>query len=94
VSQQTTSTQITEMAKRRARDMAVLERIDKDKLHMADIIARIKAQLRAEFPRLFETPDHLPPLRWENHRVDLETGARDPPVRGLPRMSKAEIDET
>ena len=93
-SQQTTSTQKTKMAKRKVRDMAVQEQIEKDKLRMADSSARIKDQLRAEFPRLFETPDHLPPLRWENHRVDLETGARYPPVRGLPRMSKAEMDET
>jgi len=93
-SQQTTSTQKTKMAKHKARDMAVQEQIEKDKLRMADSSARIKDQLRAEFPRLFETPDHLPPLRWENHRVDLETGARYPPVRGLPRMSKAEMDET
>ena len=70
------------------------EQIDKDKLHTADSSARIKAQLRAEFPGLFETPDHLPPLRWENHRMDLETGARYPPVRRLPWMSKAEMDET
>ena len=64
-SQQTTSTQKTKMAKRRARDIAVQEQIDRDKQHMADSSARIKAQLRAEFPKLFETPDHLPPLRWE-----------------------------
>jgi len=93
-SQQTTSTQKTKMAKCRARDIAAQEQIDKDKQHIAYSSARIKAQLRAEFPQLFETRDHLQPLRWENHRVDLETGARYPPVRGLPRMSKAEMDET
>ena len=62
-SQQTTSTQKTKMAKRRARDIAVQEQIDRDKQHMADSSARIKVQLRAESPKLFETPDHLPPLR-------------------------------
>ena len=49
----------------------------------------------AEFPEVFQTPpDSLPPYRWLNHRVELEEGATIPPARGLPRMSKAELDET
>jgi len=62
-SQQTTLTQKTKMARRRAHDMLVQKQIDRDKEHMAEPSARIKAQLRGEFPKLFETPDHLQPLR-------------------------------
>ena len=60
---------------------------------MADSSIRIKLQLQEEFPKLFTVPEYLPPLSWDNHRVELEPGARQPPVRGLPRMSKAEMDE-
>ena len=93
-SKQTTSSQSTKMARRKARDLAIQAQIDQDKLDMAGSSARIKERLREEFPTLFTVPEHLPPLRWDNHRGDLEPGARPPPVRGLPRMSKAEMDET
>ena len=51
---------------------------------MAATSAELKEKLRKEFPVLFEDPKTLPPLRWDNHAVELEPGARAPPVRGLP----------
>ena len=82
------------MAKRHARDLAIQQRIDQDRIDMSDASARIKEDVQKEFPKLFLIPDTLPPLRWDNHRVELEEGAIHPLVRGLPRMSKAEMDET
>jgi hypothetical protein len=61
---------------------------------MAEASAEFKKRLKVEFPTLFEEPQNLLTLRWENHVIDIEPGARAPPVRGLPRMSKAEMDET
>ena len=93
-SARTTSSKSVKHAQRLARNTAIEQQIESDRKHMAAASARMKAQLKQEFPRLFSEPMGLPPLRWENHRVELEPGARAPPVRGLPRMSKAEMDET
>ena len=55
---------------------------------------RVKAQLKSEFPELFAEPQSLPPLRWQNHRIELEEGATLPKSRGLPRLSHTEMAET
>jgi hypothetical protein len=93
-SARTTSSKSAKHAQRLARNIAIEKQIQEDQKPMAAASARMKAQLKEEFPRLFSEPTSLPPLRWENHRVELEPGARAPPVRGLPRMSKAKMDET
>ena len=81
-------------AKRRQRELALEAKIEAAKAEMAEMSAKIKQDLMDEFPDVFEAPETLPPFRWLNHRVELEEGARIPPARGLPRMSKAELDET
>jgi len=50
--------------------------------------------LKSEFPELFADPQALPPLRWQNHRIELEEGATLPKSRGLPRLSPTEMAET
>ena len=54
----------------------------------------VKQQLMKEFPTLFTDPHCLPPLRWQNHRIELEEGAVLPKPRGLPRLSHTEMEET
>ena len=55
---------------------------------------QIKAELLQEFPDLFVESDKLPPMRWQNHRIQLEEDAQLPRARGLPKLSHAEIEET
>jgi len=93
-SQRTTSSKSTKHAHRLSRNKEIEKRIEQDKQNMAAASAEFKERLKVEFPTLFQEPRKLPPLRWENHVIDIEPGARAPPVRGLPRMSKAEMDET
>ena len=82
-------------ARRRQHELAVEAQIEAARVGMQETSAKVKQDLMAEFPEVFQTPpDSLPPYRWLNHRVELEEGATIPPARGLPRMSKAELDET
>jgi hypothetical protein len=55
---------------------------------------QVKEQLKHEFQHLFTDPQSLPPLRHQNHRIELEEGATLPKLRGLPRLSHKEIEET
>ena len=51
---------------------------------------QVKEQLKRKFPDLFTDPQsllHLPPLRHQNHRIELEEGVMLPQSRGLPRLS-------
>ena len=88
-SQRTTSSRSAKQAQRLQRNREIERRIERDKQDMAATSAELKEKLHKEFPVLFEDPKTLPPLRWDNHAVELEPGARAPPVRGLPRMSKS-----
>ena len=82
-------------AKRRKHELEIEAKIEAAKTDMQEASAKIKQDLMDEFPEVFGAPpDTLPPHRWQNHRVQLEEGATIPPARGLPRMSKAELDET
>ena len=47
-----------------------------------------------EFPTIFQEPHELPSTRWQEHVIDLESEARMPSVRGLPRLSPLELEET
>ena len=80
-SARTTSSKSAKHAQRLARNIAIEKQIEEDRKQMAAASARMKAQLKEEFPRLFPEPTSLPQMRWENHRVELEPGARAPPVR-------------
>jgi hypothetical protein len=93
-SHRTTSSKSTKHAHRLSRNKEIEKRIEQDKQEMAAASAEFKERLKVEFPTLFQEPRKLPPLCWENHAIDIEPGARAPPVRGLPRMSKSEMDET
>ena len=82
------------LERRRQRTKEITDRITKEQQELQATSERVKAELLAEFPDVFTEPKVCPPLRWENHRMELLPGAKVPTARGLPRMSKAEIDET
>ena len=80
---------------RAARFYAELERrMAEDKAEFDAKSEQVKEQLKREFPDLFTDPQSLPPLRHQNHRIELEEGAMLPKSRGLPRLSHTEMEET
>ena len=90
----TASSLKVKQARRRQRTQEIVRRIEKDKQEMQATSEKVKADLLEEFPDVFTEPRVCPPLRWENHRMEILPGAKIPTARGLPRMSKVEIDET
>ena len=77
------------------RRYAELERrMAEDKAEFDTKSEQVKEQLKREFPDLFTDPQSLPPLRHQNHRIELEEGAMLPKSRGLPRLSHTEMEET
>ena len=88
------STLKVKQARRRQRTIAITRKIEREKQALQATSAQVKAELIEEFPEVFTDPTSCPPLRWENHRMELLPGAKIPTARGLPRMSKAELDET
>jgi len=63
--------------RQRERRYAELERrIAGEKAEFELKSERVKEQLRFEFPDLFTDPQSLPPLRHQNHRIELEEGQR------------------
>ena len=55
---------------------------------------RIHSLIMTEVPTIFQEPHEPPPTRCQERLFDLEPGARMPPVRGLPRLSPLELEET
>ena len=94
-SMRTSSSRRSRKARQQRRNQEIAAKIEQEKTDMQASSARVKKQLMEEFPEVFQDPpEGLPPLRWTNHRVELEPGARMPAARGLPRMSGAELEET
>jgi hypothetical protein len=80
---------------RRRRNQDLTERIEHEQAELQATSDRVKQELMTEFPEVFnKDPRTCPPLRWQNHRVELEPGAKMPMPRGLKKMSKMELDET
>ena len=89
-----TSSRRRKYESRRRKAQEAIERMREQQTELQAESDRIKADLIQEFPDVFQEPDRLPPLRWENHRMELLPDSRLPQARGLPRMSKEELDET
>ena len=91
----TSSSRRSHKRQHQRRNQEIAAKIEREKASMQESSDRVKKLLLAEFPEVFaEPPAGVPPLRWTNHRVELEEGARMPAARGLPRMSGAELEET
>ena len=69
-------------------------KMEADRAHFAKESQEVRELLKAEFPTLFQDPEGLPPLRWQNLRIELEDQAQLPRARGLPRLSHTEMEET
>ena len=76
------------------REQKLQAKIHREAENMHETSEHVRKQLLEEFADVFAEPTTLPPLRWENHEINFEEGAKMPQVRGLPRMSRAEIEAT
>ena len=94
VRSQTNSSSCTRLNAFKKRNRALEAKIDADKERLQETSERIRSLIMTEFPTIFQEPYELPTTRWEEHVIDLESGARMPPVRGLPHLSPLELEET
>ena len=76
------------------RTQQLILQMQKEQAALQERSDKVKEELVAEFPDVFQEPESLPPLRWENHRMELLPDSKLPVPRGLPRMSAAELEET
>jgi hypothetical protein len=89
------SARLKAAVRQHGRRYAELERrMAEDKAEFDAKSEQVKEQLKREFPDLFTDPQSLPPLRHQNHRIELEEGATLPKSRGLPHLSHTEMEET
>jgi hypothetical protein len=91
VHSQTNSSSRTRLNAFNKRNRALQTKIASEKEHLKETSERIRTQIMTEFPTIFQDPQELPPTRWQEHVIDLEHGAKMPPVRGLPRLSPLEL---
>jgi hypothetical protein len=94
VHSQTNSSSHTRLSVFKKRNRALQSKIAAEKEQLKETSERIRTQIMTEFPTIFQEPQELPPTRWQEHVIDLEHGAKMPPVRGLPRLSPLELEET
>jgi hypothetical protein len=94
VHSQTNSSSRTRFHAFKQRNRALEAKIAAEKEQLKETSERIRTQIMSEFPTIFQEPQELPPTRWQEHVIDLEHGTKLPPVRGLPRLSPLELEET
>ena len=94
VHSQTNSSSRTRINAFKRRNRALEAKIAAEKEQLKETSERIRTQIMSEFPTIFQEPQELPPTRWQEHVIDLEHGTKMPPVRGLPRLSPLELEET
>ena len=94
VHSQTNSSSRTRLNAFKKRNRDLQSKIAAEKEQLKETSERIRTQIMTEFPTIFQEPQELPPTRWQEHVIDLEHGAKMPPVRGLPRLSPLELEET
>ena len=90
----THSTRMKKHQRQKQRTKRAVRRMEQEQEKLQVKSDTVKAELLKEFPDVFREPDALPPLRWENHRMELLPNSKLPVARGLPRMSAAELEET
>ena len=88
------SVQLKKYLRQKWKTQTTVQRMKDAQTALQEKSDQVKAELIAEFPDVFCKPTSLPPLRWENHRMEVLPGSKMPMARGLPRMSAAELEAT
>ena len=88
------SVQLKKYLRQKRKTQATVRRMKDEQAALQEKSDTVKADLIAEFPDVFCKPTSLPPLRWENHRMEVLPGSKMPMARGLPLMSEAELEAT
>ena len=91
---QTNSSSRTRLNAFKRRNLVLEAKIAAEKEQLRETSERIHKLIMTEVPTIFQEPQELPPTRWQDHVIDLEHGAKMPPVRGLSHLSPLEPEET